>query len=166
MGTRKKAARARRGAPEFKPTDEQRKSVEAMAAFGIPHDDIAQTVTNPRTGRPVTPKTLRRSFPAELRQGKVKANAKVAQSLFTMATSGNVSAAIWWTKAQMGWSETAKHELTGADGKPIEVHQSGVLVVPSAANVEDWELASKAHREKIKEQAAKILAGIAESAKT
>jgi len=26
---------------------------------------------------------------------------------------------IWWTKAQMRWSETVKQELTGAEGEPL-----------------------------------------------
>jgi hypothetical protein len=31
---------------------------------------------------------------------------------------------IWWTKAQMRWSETVKQELTGADG----VELTGITV--------------------------------------
>ncbi len=51
-------------------------------------------------------KTLRKHFRAELDRGTVEANAKVAQSLFQMATQGkNVAAAIFWMKARAGWRE-------------------------------------------------------------
>jgi hypothetical protein len=29
---------------------------------------------------------------------------------------------IWWTKAQMRWSETVRQELTGKDGGGIVIH--------------------------------------------
>ena len=32
---------------------------------------------------------------------------------------GDTTAMIWWTKAQMRWSETVKQELTGQDGAPL-----------------------------------------------
>ena len=32
---------------------------------------------------------------------------------------GDTTAMIWWTKAQMRWSETVRQELTGKDGTPI-----------------------------------------------
>ena len=35
------------------------------------------------------------------------------------AQGGDTTAMIWWTKAQMRWSETVKQELTGADGEPL-----------------------------------------------
>jgi len=51
-------------------------------------------------------KTLRKHFRDELDRGMTEANAKVAQSLFQMATQGkNVAAAILWMKARAGWRE-------------------------------------------------------------
>lgn len=122
----------------FEPTDEQRRQVEAFAAFGIPQEDMALLILNPETGRPIDLKTLRAAFRVELDTGMSKANAKVAESLFAQAVgapaqydaSGNciraeqprvVSATIYWTKARMGWKETSVHELAGKDGGPIEV---------------------------------------------
>ena len=32
------------GRPEFQPTDEERKQVEALAGYGVPHDQIAVLV--------------------------------------------------------------------------------------------------------------------------
>jgi len=54
--------------------------------------------------------------------GKAEASAKVAGTLFNKAQSGDTTAMIWWTKAQMRWSETVKQELTGKDGGDIMVH--------------------------------------------
>jgi hypothetical protein len=28
---------------------------------------------------------------------------------------------IWWSKTQMRWSETMKHELTGDEGGPLKI---------------------------------------------
>jgi hypothetical protein len=87
----------------FQPTDEQRRLVKALAGFGVTHDDIAVQVG-------CEPKTLRKHFRDELDRGSVEATAKVAQSLFQMATTGkNVAAAIFWMKARAGWRE--KHEV-------------------------------------------------------
>jgi hypothetical protein len=87
----------------FRPSDEQRRTVKAMAGFGVPHDGIAIMLE-------IDPKTLRKHFQSELDRGSVEATAKVAQSLFHMATvDKNVAAAIFWMKARAGWRE--KHEL-------------------------------------------------------
>jgi len=87
----------------FQPTDEQRRTVKAMAGFGIPHEGIAILLE-------IDPKTLRKYFQADLDRGSVEATAKVAQTLFHMATvDKNVGAAIFWMKARAGWRE--KHEV-------------------------------------------------------
>ena len=113
----KKRAKNPNGRPPHKPTDEGRKSVEAMAGYGIPHVDIATVVG-------VSHNTLRKRYRAELDAGHIKANSKIAESLYQQAVDhGNVTAAIWWTKARMGWSETMKH--TGEDGGPITVILKG-----------------------------------------
>ena len=83
----------------FEPTAEQRRTVKTMAGFGVPQPDIA-------TFLGIDPKTLRKHFREELDRGVTEANAKVAQSLFQMATQGkNVAAAIFWMKARGGWRE-------------------------------------------------------------
>jgi hypothetical protein len=98
---------------EFEPTEEQRRLVRAMAGFGIRQDDIAAHLE-------IDPKTLRKHFRRELDRGTVEANAKVAQSLFNMATQGNnVAAAIFWMKARAGWREKHDLEVTGKDGAPL-----------------------------------------------
>ena len=54
------------------PSAEQRKSVEAMSAYGIPQEDIASVIG-------LDSKTLRKYYSEELAVAKAKANAKVAE---------------------------------------------------------------------------------------
>jgi len=83
----------------FEPTDEQRRTVRAMAGYGMPQMDIS-------TFLDIDAKTLRKHFTRELEMGSIEATTKVAQSLFRMATEGkNVAAAIFWMKARANWRE-------------------------------------------------------------
>lgn len=87
----------------YEPTPDQRRTVKTMAGFGILQEDIAGFLG-------IGDKTLRRHFREELDRGVTEANAKVAQSLFQMATQGkNVAAAVFWMKARAGLRE--KHEV-------------------------------------------------------
>jgi hypothetical protein len=80
--------------PSFKPTSEQQRTVKTMAAIGMRHEDIA-------TALEITPKTLRKHFRKELTRGAIEANAKVGQTLFSMATSGrNIAATIYWERTR------------------------------------------------------------------
>ena len=106
--------RAGAGKPPFKPTDAERRQVETFAGLGLPIRHIAALL---REG--IAADTVLKHFPVELERGKAKANAKVAQTLFQKATSGDTTAMIWWSKTQMKWSE--RLELTGEDGAPIGV---------------------------------------------
>ncbi len=103
-----------RGRPAFTPSDDQRRQVKAMAAYGVPQDDIATVLA-------IDAKTLRKHFWIELQTGSIEANAKVAQSLFQRATtekgSAGVTAAIFWLKVRAGWREP----LAATDaGKKVE----------------------------------------------
>jgi hypothetical protein len=101
------------GRTSYVPTAEISRLVEAMAGYGVPHIDISKVVG-------INHKTLAKYYRRELDTGHIKANSEVAASLFKQATEGNnVAAAIWWSKARMGWSETHKH--AGADGGPMQV---------------------------------------------
>ncbi|MCK5445216.1 MAG: hypothetical protein KAI73_06295 [Rhodospirillaceae bacterium] len=90
------------GQPAFKPTEEQHKIVEQMAAVGIPHEGIAAVIG-------IDDKTLRKHFRATLDTASVKANAKIGGTLYNKAVGGDTTAAIWWSKARMGWKE--KHDV-------------------------------------------------------
>ena len=99
---------------KFTPTDEQRKTVRAMAGFGIPQDEIANVIINPNSDRGIGLNTLKRHFRKELSTSATEVNAKVAESLYKRAMSGKDSAAaIFWTKARMGWSDRVEVKHTG-----------------------------------------------------
>jgi len=116
------------GRPPYKKNDAHRKVIVAMASFGIPHENIARSIG-------IDAKTMRKYYPDELAVSATNANAKIAESLYNNATSGNVTAQIWWTKARMGWKETTRQELTGEDGGPVQVIDAALL-----ANLTDEEL--------------------------
>jgi hypothetical protein len=90
----------------LKPTEEERKLVEAMSGFGVPFAHIAALIQDG-----IDEDTLSKHFKKELVQGKAKANSKVGQTLFQKATGGDTSAMIWWSKTQMGWKETTVNEV-------------------------------------------------------
>ena len=97
-----------------RPTDDLRRQVESASGLGLPQDQICALVG-------VSDVTLRKHYEPELALGKAKASAQVAKSLFNKAVQqGDTTAMIWWTKAQMRWAETQRHENTGPDGGPQE----------------------------------------------
>jgi hypothetical protein len=89
--------------PTFQPTDEQRRIVKSLAAFGIKQDDIAKELD-------LSSRTLRKHFRIELDRGGVEANSQVAQALFKKALAGDTTAAIFWLKCRAGWRERASLE--------------------------------------------------------
>jgi len=112
------------------PTDASRRQVEAMAGYGVPEWDIAKVLG-------IDPKTLRKHYPAELELGHVKANARVAESLFKKAiaadlTAPAVNAAIFWLKTRAGWREPPRAEELGK--KEVQHAEAQVAHVGS-----DWE---------------------------
>ncbi len=76
-------------------------------------------------------KTLRKYYRDELNVGKAKANGQIAKTLFSKAVAGDTTSLIWWTKAQMRWSETVKQEMTGADGAALIPHIQVSFVKPN-----------------------------------
>ena len=105
------------------PDPNQRRQVEAMAAYGIPAQDIARTLR-------IDAKTLRKHYRDELDLGSTKANAQVAGFLFTAAKSGNVTAQIFWLKTRARWKEPAN-----------EFKHSGSLGTYDMTKVSDADLA-------------------------
>ena len=109
-------AREGAGRPAFDPTEAERRQVEALSGYGLPIEQIAVLV---RDG--IDSDTLRKHFREELISGKAKANGQIGKTLFQKAMGGDTTAMIWWSKTQMRWSETMKHELTGAEGGPLKI---------------------------------------------
>lgn len=92
----------------WEPTEEQRKTVKTMTAYGINQNDICLTLD-------ITVPTLHKYFRRELDTGAPEANAQVIESLFLNATKGkNVAAQIFWAKCRAGWREPRQfdEELT------------------------------------------------------
>ena len=97
---------------KFEPTDQQRHLVVMMSANGVKHPDQARALN-------CGEKTLLKYFREELTFGKMKATAHVSGALYKNAIEGNVSAQIFWLKAQGGWREADRLEITGANGKDL-----------------------------------------------
>jgi hypothetical protein len=94
-----------------------RQQVESMAGFGIPETDIARVLE-------IDADLLRDLYAKELESGHVKANARVAESLYRKAVGEGreaVTAAIFWLKTRAGWKETSAHEITGKDRQPLTI---------------------------------------------
>jgi hypothetical protein len=117
-------ARQGSGRKPFLATNVERRQVEAMSGYGVPFEQIAALV---RDGIDID--TLRKYFSPELINGKAKANAQIGKGIFQKAKAGDTTAQIWWSKCQMGWKETQRHELTGADGQPLEFAKIERVVV-------------------------------------
>ena len=87
-----------------------------MAAMGIPQEDIAREIGIR------APKTLRKYFRHELDSGATKANYKVKQTLYEMATSGKcVAATIFWDKTRNHSSQRGANDARQADPPPFIV---------------------------------------------
>ena len=99
------------------PTAEQRRSVKAMAAYGVPEPDISKVLG-------IGEKTLRKYYKEELSKAHIEANARVAENLYRIATSDRgketVTAAIFWMKTRAGWRETVRLENSGPNGGPLQ----------------------------------------------
>ncbi len=85
--------------PEIEVTDKDRRLVESLSCNGVPQRQIAVLVCGG-----IDLNTLKKHFKRELVQGKAFANYLVGQALFENALHGDVTALIWWTKTQCGWS--------------------------------------------------------------
>jgi hypothetical protein len=97
------------------PTEEERRTVTALSGYGVPQEDVAIHMDRDA-------KTLRKHYRRELDRGTIEANAKVAQTLFTMATvDKNVAAAIFWMKARGGWREKPLPDEEAKDDKTTVV---------------------------------------------
>lgn len=116
----KKGSKKKKGRPELRFKDTDRRQVKTMVGYGIPLKDIAGVFK-------IDTRTLKRHFKSEIETGKTHANSQVAQALFKNAVgtplevkdaegkvierherAGNTVAQIFWLKAQAGWSDQPK----------------------------------------------------------
>jgi hypothetical protein len=87
---------------DWEPTAPQRNQIEALAGYGLPEEDIA------RLFQGCSAESLRLRCLEELHRGAAKANAKVAETIYTQAISGqNIAASIFWAETRLGWRRRA-----------------------------------------------------------
>lgn len=87
--------------PRFTPTEEQRRLVKSLSAYGVPQEQIARRI-GIRSA-----KTLREHFREELDGGALEANTNVVQTLYKMAVSGqHPMATLFWLKCRAGWKDS------------------------------------------------------------
>jgi len=115
----------KRGPKPHEPTPEKLASAKALAAFGVPQEQIARYLG-------VTAKTLRLRYAEALDDAATQFQADVGKFLGMAATglaldlgkgatyADCLRAAMFVGKTRMGLHETARHELTGANGGPIQ----------------------------------------------
>jgi hypothetical protein len=121
------AAGVHSGVPTHKPTADTRKTARFCAAIGLDKAAIAKILR-------IKVDTLNEMYTEEIQGGRAEGQMKVAGTLFKKATDprdtkGGVVSAIFWLKAQGGWRETDKLEVSGPDGGPIET--TAVVILPS-----------------------------------
>lgn len=103
--------------PKLEPTDEQRRLVKSLAAFGIRQEEIGKLI------QIRSPKTLRKHFREELDRGATEANYNVAQSLYQKATGGDTEAAKFWLRCRAGWRDRPSFEVAPNPPPPFIVAQ-------------------------------------------
>lgn len=112
----------KKGIPNFKPTDEQRRQVRTYAAVGLTHEQMALLVLN--ADQPISVDTLTAHFGPELTSGKAQAVAQLGGRLFQIgmgqikesSVADQSRAIMFYLKTQAGWRETAELEVTLPDG--------------------------------------------------
>lgn len=100
--------------PPFQPTEDQRRLVRSLAAYGNTQEQIASVIG-------VSSRTLRKHFRLELDRAAVEVNSQVAQVLFKKAIAGDTTAAIFWLKCRAGWRERGTAEPGPALSPPFVV---------------------------------------------
>lgn len=104
-----------KGSPGLRPDAQQARSVAVMTALGLAPKEIALALN-------IEEKTLKFYYTKELNVSHKIANLMVSQKALEMAMSGRYpDMTKFWLKARAGWAETAKVEVTGKDGGPVEM---------------------------------------------
>jgi len=83
------------------PTAATRELVARSSGLGLPHESIAHLLDG------IDDKTLRKYYRTELDNGKARAHAQVAATLFERAVAGDTALLIFYAKTQLRWSPPA-----------------------------------------------------------
>ena len=100
--------------------------IEALAGYGLTGAEIAHVLG-------ISEEALLAQNSGSLESGRIKSNARVAESLFRKATGegyGAVTAAIFWLKTRARWKETSIQELAPATDTVITVQIGGITQEP------------------------------------
>lgn len=120
------------GNPPHVPTDQQREFVRAAAGCGMPHESIGKHLK-------LSADTLTRHYSEELENAAEEANAKVAGTMFKMATDPNHKdaqrAGQFWLMSRAGWRTQTETNLTFGSGVEEGPHDDS-HVKPSKITVE------------------------------
>ena len=93
---------------KFVPSADDRQRVREMANSGAAAADIAAQLRLP-------PNKLERLFRSELQQGAAEGKQKALDKLKAIVLSGeNISALIFWIKANCGWRDTGASANSGS----------------------------------------------------
>ena len=84
------------------PTPATRELVARSSGLGLPHESIAHLLDGG-----IDDKTLRKYYRTELDNGKARAHAQVAATLFERAVAGDTALLIFYAKTQLRWSPPA-----------------------------------------------------------
>jgi hypothetical protein len=101
-------------------SDEMIRKIETLAAQGMSQDQISYALGISK-GTYFKEKRNNPTINDVWSRGKAMGIAKVSNALFQAAMGGNVTAMIFWLKANAGWRDVSSVEMTGKDGGPIEV---------------------------------------------
>ncbi len=106
----------KRGRPPHVPTDLSRRQVLMCCSMGMTYPQIGRFLD-------ISDETLAKYYKDELQRGITELNINVVNNLYTIATSTDHKSAaavgMFWAKARLGWKETSRTEMTGADGQPL-----------------------------------------------
>jgi hypothetical protein len=102
-----------------KPTAQTREKVRVLSCYST-QDTIAKLMG-------LDKKTLRKHYRKELDHGKAEIDQLAVGLIVSLIREGDRTAAIYYTKARMGWREGQVLEVTGKDGEPL---QQTVIYLP------------------------------------
>lgn len=110
-----------KGTTKFNYSKQQADRIERLAMIGCTDEHISLV-------EKMSEATLKKLYAEELKYGRGKGIADIANTAHQMALSGKVPAmTMFWLKAKGRWKEVHQIEHTGVDGKPIETKSDMVF---------------------------------------
>lgn len=110
--------------------------VEQLAAQGLTTKQIADCLDVGRTTF-YTHMNEKRDIRDALKRGRSKGIGTITNSLFQSAKGGNVTAQIFYLKNRQPkkWRDRRNHEVTGKDGKAIDINWLVEVVEPQQSDI-------------------------------